>query len=102
MVHKEMRDCQQLLCKAQRLRKSLLDVILKRTNEGFSCVFFCCCCCFLVLFCVFWIVCAYTKHTNIKFDATVIMPVTCHSNVPVLPGFNSVRLLSAENTGLFS
>lgn len=55
-----------------------------------------------MLFCVFWIVCAYTKHTNIKFDATVIMPVTCHSNVPVLPGFNNVGLLRAENTGLFS
>lgn len=77
-------------------------MILKRTNEGFSCDFFFFNFCFLMLFCVFWIVCAYTKHTNIKFDATVIMPVTCHSNVPVLPGFNNVGLLRAENTGLFS
>lgn len=55
-----------------KIEKILIRCDLKRTDEGFSCDIFFFNFCFLVLFCVFWIVCAYTKHRNIKFDATVM------------------------------
>lgn len=97
MVHKEMKDCQQLLHKAEGSRKPFLEVFLKRADTGFSFLF----CGFSHAFLsVFWTVYVDTQETNVKFEIAVMgasnMALQCLFHV--LVGFSTIGLLNAVKT----
>lgn len=61
MVHKEMKDCQQLLHEAEGLGKPFLELFLKRADTDFSFLF----CGFADAFLsVFWTVYVDTQETE--------------------------------------